>query len=121
MTRSQPMGGWGTSNSSPNYGNHPHPSPFEMGILWGELSTELKHQGSLLQAIAMGVERMPERLALRLSEGQKLNPSWSERFQVVRVVVPATLIASLLMTRILAPDIFVDVMQALAKLRYGGY
>jgi hypothetical protein len=110
------MGGWETSNSSPNYGNHPHPSPFEMGILWGELSTELKHQGSLLQAIAMGVERMPERLALRLSEGQKLNPSWSEKFHLVRVVVPALLIALLVAVRIFAPDAFLDLMQVIVRL-----
>lgn len=81
----------------------------------------MEHQHSLLQAILMGVERMPERLARHLSEQPKLGPSWNERFQVVRVVVPATLIASLLMTRILAPDAFVDVMRALAKIRYGGF
>jgi hypothetical protein len=84
-----------------------------MGMLWGELSTELKHQGSLLQAIAMGVERMPERLALRLSEGQKLNPSWSEKFHLVRVVVPALLIALLVAVRILAPDAFLDLIKLL--------
>jgi hypothetical protein len=108
MTRSQPMGGWENATRARN---ELGPSPFEMGRLWGELSTELKHQGALLQAIATGVERMPERLALRLLEGQRLNLSWSARFRLVRVVVPALLISLLVGVRIFAPDAYVDLIK----------
>jgi hypothetical protein len=112
MTRSQPMGGLQSMPARNNAG----PSSFELGTMWGTLSTQMEHQHSLLQAILTGVERMPERLALRLSEQPKPGVSWNERFQVVRVVVPATLIASLIMTRILAPDAFVDIMQVIVRI-----
>jgi len=110
--RSHPMDGSGRGNFSiPR--NQANGSPFEMGVLWGQQQATMAHHTTLLEAIATGVERMPERLALHLSGQAKPNPSWKERFDLIRVVVPALLIASLIALRILAPDAFLDIIKLL--------
>ena len=107
------MAGSGTRTFYPMYEKEANGHPFEMGMLWGKLSAQMDHNSILLQQIATGVERMPERLAHHLSDGLSPKPSWKDRIETVRVIVPASLIVLLLFTRLLAPDAFLDVIKLL--------
>lgn len=111
MTRSRTMDGWDRSSTNPR--NDPPPSSFEMGWMWGKMSAQMDALLPKLEAIETGVERMPERLALRLLEQQKQGRSWNEKFQIVRIVVPSMLITLLVSVRILAPDAFLDLIRLL--------
>lgn len=85
-------------------------SPFEMGLLWGNQQAEMARQTFLLEHIATGMDRLPDRLAQRLSGRNARTLWWKPFMDFLRVAVPASAVGALLITRLLAPEIFTEVV-----------
>lgn len=71
-----------------------------------------------VERTATGVEGMPQRLALlRSAERRPARSSLREWVSLTRTVLPCAIILTLILTRILAPQVFVDVINAAMQLK----
>lgn len=97
----------------------------ETGMLWGRHLASMEHHTSLMERIltavehiATGVEGMPQRLAqMRSVEPKPARSSLREWVSLTRTVAPCAIILTLILTRILAPQVFVDLINAAMRLK----